>query len=118
MSFKERAKQEAPDQDELLDRIKYQLFWLQNAIDSEPKRNRVKNQLMKDHQELTNRILDAMKTTPERIAELLGYDSVDDLEESLDTWHMTKDVVQYFVIIYLLIYLYIKYNNIYITLNI
>ena len=85
MSVKERAKQEAPDQDERLDRIKYQLFWLQNAIDSEPKRNRVKNQLMKAHQELTNLILDAMKTTPERIAELLDYDSVDDLEESLDT---------------------------------
>ena len=39
MSFKERAKQEAPDQDELLDRIKYQLFWLQNAMDSDPIRN-------------------------------------------------------------------------------
>ena len=90
MSFKERAKQEAPDQDELLDRIKYQLFWLQNAIDSEPKRNRVKNQLMRDHQELTNLILDAMKTTPERIAELLGYDSVDDLEKHVN-WDLTHD---------------------------
>ena len=85
MSFKEKAKQEAPDQDELLDRIKYQLFWLQNAIDEEPKRNKVKNQLMKDHQELTNLILDAMKTTPELIADLLGYDSVDDLDKCLDT---------------------------------
>ena len=119
MSFKERAKQEAPDQDELLDRIKYQLFWLQNAIDSEPKRNRVKNQLMRDHQELTNLILDAMKTTPERIAELLGYDSVDDLEKHVnETWHMIRDMIQYFIIIYLLIYLYIKYNNIYISINI
>jgi hypothetical protein len=70
MSFKERAKQEAPDQDELLDRIKYQLFWLQNAIDSEPKRLKIVNQLLRDHQELTNLILDAVKTTPERIAEL------------------------------------------------
>ena len=88
MSFKERAKQEAPDQDELLDRIKYQLFWLQNAIDSEPKRNRIKNQLLKDHQKLTNLILDAMKTTHQRIAEILNYDSVDDLEKyvnELDT---------------------------------
>jgi hypothetical protein len=41
-----------------------------------------------------------------------------EIKELLDTWHMTKDVVQYFVIIYLLIYLYIKYNIIYITLNI
>jgi hypothetical protein len=73
------------EQEQLIQRINTSLLWLQNAIDSEPKRNRVKNQLMKDHQELTNLILDAMKTTPERIAELLGYDSVDDLEESLDT---------------------------------
>ena len=70
MSFKKRAKQEAPDQDELLDRIKYQLFWLQNAIDSESKRLKIVNQLLRDHQELTNLILDAVKTTPERIAEL------------------------------------------------
>ena len=43
---------------------------------------------MRDHQELTNLILDAMKTTPERIAEILNYDSVDDLEKyvnELDT---------------------------------
>jgi len=59
-------------------------------MDSEPKRNRVKNQLMKDHQELTNLILDAMKTTPERIAELLGYDSVDDLEKHVN-WDLTHD---------------------------
>jgi len=84
MSFKERAKQEAPDQDELLDRIKYQLFWLQNAIDSEPKRLRTVNQLLEDHKELTNLILDAVKTTPERIADLLGYDSVDDLDKHIN----------------------------------
>ena len=106
------------EQEQLIQRVGTSLLWLQNAVDSEPNRDRIKTQLMKDHQELTNLILDAMKTTPERIAELLGYDSVDDLEESLDTWHMTKDVVQYFVIIYLLIYLYIKYNNIYISINI
>lgn len=73
------------EQEQLIQRINTSLLWLQNAVDSEPSRNRIKNQLMKDHQELTNLILDAMKTTPERIAEVLGYDSVDDLEESLDT---------------------------------
>jgi hypothetical protein len=31
---------------------------------------------------------------------------------------MIRDMIQYFVIIYLLIYLYIKYNNIYISINI
>ena len=31
---------------------------------------------------------------------------------------MIRDTIQYFVIIYLLIYLYIKYNNIYISINI
>ena len=45
---------------------------------------------MKDHQELTNLILDAMKTTPERIAELLGYDSVDDLEKHVN-WDLPHD---------------------------
>ncbi len=76
------------EQEQLIQRVGTSLLWLQNAVDSEPNRDRIKNQLMKDHQELTNLILDAMKTTPERIAEILDYDSVDDLEKyvnELDT---------------------------------
>tara|TARA_R100001463_G_C3533728_1_gene221837 strand:+ start:1824 stop:2069 length:246 start_codon:yes stop_codon:yes gene_type:complete len=72
------------EQEQLIQRINTSLLWLQNAVDSEPSRNRIKNQLMKDTQDLFNRIQLAMKTTPELIAEILGHDSVDDLEKTLD----------------------------------
>lgn len=72
------------EQEQLIQRVGTSLLWLQNAVDSEPNRDRIKTQLMKDTQDLFNRIQLAMKTTPELIAEILGYDSVDDLEKTLD----------------------------------
>jgi len=72
------------EQEQLIQRVGTSLLWLQNAVDSEPNRDRIKTQLMKDTQDLFNRIQLAMKTTPELIAEILCYDSVDDLEKTLD----------------------------------
>jgi hypothetical protein len=72
------------EQEQLIQRVGTSLLWLQNAVDSEPNRDRIKTQLMKDTQDLFNRIQLAMKTTPELIAEILGYDSVDELEKTLD----------------------------------
>ena len=89
---------------ELTETLNKQLAWIRGAISQEPK---------------YLEMLENLKLTQLKLNKLID-EEIDSSKMILNlyTWHMTKDVVQYFVIIYLLIYLYIKYNNIYISISI